>query len=197
VAVAPGDVTSGVDRGRMLDTAVRTWGRLDVLVNSAGRVGATGPLERLREEEWSALLAVDLTAPLLLAKEALPLLRKQGGSILNISSGASLRPVSGFGAYAAAKAGLNYVSQVLALEAAPRVRVNVICPGGTDTPIFSTFLESEEKIAEIKKRFAEMTPLGRIGHPRDIAAAALFLSSDAAQWVTGAVLTVDGGMNLE
>ena len=196
IRAVPGDVTIGTDRGRMLDACVKDFGGLDVLVNNAGQVAATGELSGVTEEAWSSLLAVDLIAPVLLAREALPLLRKRGGAILNVSTGAALRPVSGFGAYGAAKAALNHASLVLALEAAPSVRVNVVCPGGVDTPIYRTFLEDEETIDEMKRRFAEMTPMGRIGQPTDVASAALWLCSDAARWVTGAILTVDGGLNL-
>jgi NAD(P)-dependent dehydrogenase (short-subunit alcohol dehydrogenase family) len=138
---------------------------------------------------------VNFLAPILLSKEALPMLAASRGSILNISTGASLNPVRNFGAYGAAKAGLNHASQVLALEAAPHVRVNVICPGGVDTPIFETFM-GKDRAPELKNMYAEITPLGRIGYPEDIAHAAVFLASDAARFITGAILTVDGGLNL-
>ena len=108
---------------------------------------------------------------------------------------AALQPVRGYGAYGAAKAALNQASLVLALEAAPEVRVNVLCPGGIDTPIFETYLGPSEIVAA-KKWFAESTPLARIGRPEDVAACALFLASDAAAFVTGAILPVDGGLNL-
>ena len=163
-----GDVCVGVDRGRILDETLSAFGRLDILVNNAGGVSGTGPLERVDEESWQAMLDVNLTAPVLLSREAMPLLRKQRGVILNVSTGASLRPVAGFGAYASAKAGLNYASQVLALEAAPIVRVNVICPGAVETSIFETFLD-REKIPEMLDRFREMTPMARLGKPGDVA----------------------------
>lgn len=190
-----GDVTSSEDRLRMLAAAEAEYGGLDVLVNNAGAVARMGALVETTEEDWRRTLEVNFLAPVLFAREALPLLRARRGSILNISTGASLNPVRNFGAYGAAKAGLNHASQVLALEAAPEVRVNVICPGGVDTPIFETFL-GPKRAPEIKRMYAEITPLGRIGRPEDIAKAALFLASDAAEFITGAVLTVDGGLNL-
>jgi NAD(P)-dependent dehydrogenase (short-subunit alcohol dehydrogenase family) len=190
-----GDVTKSGDRLRMLAAAEATFGGLDILVNNAGAVARMGSLMETTEEDWRTTLEVNFLAPILLAKEALPMLRVRHGSILNISTGASLNPVRNFGAYGAAKAGLNHASQVLALEAAPEVRVNVICPGGVDTPIFEKFM-GPNRAPELKKMYAEITPLGRIGHPEDIASAALFLASDAARFVTGAILTVDGGLNL-
>jgi len=190
-----GDVTVSGDRSRMLAAAQSTYGGLDILVNNAGAVARMGALGETSEEDWRSTLEVNFLAPILLAKEALPMLRARRGSILNISTGASLNPVRNFGAYGAAKAGLNHASQVLALESAPEVRVNVICPGGVDTPIFETFV-GNERASEFKGMYAEITPLGRIGSPEDIANAALFLASDAAEFITGAILTVDGGLNL-
>ncbi len=190
-----GDVTVAEDRARMLDAARSAFGGLDILVNNAGAVARMGALVETTEEDWRRTLDVNFLAPVLLAGDALPLLRERRGCILSISTGASLNPVRNFGAYGAAKAGLNHASPVLALEAAPEVRVNVICPGGVDTPIFETVL-GKERAPEIKKMYAEITPLGRIGRAEDVAKAALFLCSDQAEFITGAILTVDGGLNL-
>jgi NAD(P)-dependent dehydrogenase (short-subunit alcohol dehydrogenase family) len=190
-----GDVTVSEDRRRMLAAAQSAFGGLDILVNNAGAVARMGALVETTEEDWRKTLDVNFLAPMLLSREALPLLRARQGCILNISTGSSLNPVRNFGAYGAAKAGLNHASQVLALEAAPDVRVNVICPGGVDTEIFEKFL-GKNRAPELKDMYAEITPMGRIGYPRDIADAALFLASDAARFITGAILTVDGGLNL-
>jgi NAD(P)-dependent dehydrogenase (short-subunit alcohol dehydrogenase family) len=190
----PADITREEDRQRLVADTVTAFGGLDILVNNAGAV-VSRPVAELDEETWDRLLRVNLTAAAMLSRAALPALRERRGSILNISTGASLHPVPGYAVYGASKAALNYASQVLAMEAAPEVRVNVICPGGVETPLFETFVPAEE-IPGILERFREMTPLGRVGQPADIAAAALYLSSPAASWVTGAVLTVDGGMNL-
>lgn len=193
-ATVAGDVTDAEARSRFLDTAQRAHGRLDILVNNAGAV-TSQPLAELDEDTWRRLLDVNLTAVAMLSRAALPELSRRRGSILNISTGASLHPVPGYAVYGASKAALNYMSQVLAMEAAPDVRVNVICPGGVDTPLFETFIPPED-IPGVLERFKGMTPLGRVGRPQDIAHAALYLSSPAADWVTGSVLTVDGGMNL-
>jgi 3-oxoacyl-[acyl-carrier protein] reductase len=188
------DVTRAADRIRIVSDSVRHLGGLDILVNCAG-AAMSRPLADMDEDAWRGILDVNVLAPAELSRAALPALRDGGGAILNVSTGASLHPVPGYAAYGSSKAALNYVSQVLAMEAAPDVRVNVICPGGVDTPIFGTFLPAE-RIPEVLQFFRERTPLGRVGRPADIAAAAVYLCSDAAEWVTGAVLAVDGGMNL-
>jgi NAD(P)-dependent dehydrogenase (short-subunit alcohol dehydrogenase family) len=190
----PGDVTSAEDRRRVLDGVLAELGALDVLVNCAGAV-RVGALEELDDESWERMLRVNLTAAVALCRAALPHLRARRGSILNVSTGASLQPVPGHAAYGASKAALNYASQVLAMEAAPDVRVNVVCPGGVDTPLLETFVPKGE-VPAVLERFRSMTPMGRVGTPADVAGAALYLASDAASWVTGVVLTVDGGMNL-
>jgi len=189
------DVTRAADRERLLRETMDAFGALDVLVNCAGAVAGTGALADVSESDWNAMLAVNATAPVFLSRAALPLLRRRRGSIVSISTGASLKPVPGFAAYGASKAALNHASRVLALEAAPEVRVNLICPGGVDTPIFGTFLEPGD-IPGAHESFRASTPLGRMGEPRDVAEAALYLSSDAASWVTGTTLVVDGGLNL-
>lgn len=188
------DVTAEADRARLADRIRSEFGGLDVLVNNAGVV-TSGPLTETPESEWERLFGVNVLAPLALARTFLPTLTERKGSILNVSTGASLRPVPGYGAYGATKAALNYLSQVMALEAAPNVRVNVLCPGGVDTPIFDTFLDASQR-QQTLDYFAGATPLGRIGQPRDLAGAAVFLSSREAEWITGSTLVVDGGLNL-
>jgi len=189
------DVTDPADRERLLREAVAHLGGLDILVNCAG-AAMSRPIADMDPDAWRSIFEVNLIAPAELSRAALPTLRDDGGgSILNISTGASLHPVPGYAAYGSSKAAMNYLSQVLAMEAAPDVRVNVICPGGVDTPIFGTFLP-EDQVPAALRFFRDSTPLGRIGQPRDVAGAAVYLCSDAAEWITGAVLTVDGGLNL-
>jgi NAD(P)-dependent dehydrogenase (short-subunit alcohol dehydrogenase family) len=190
----PADVTLAGDRAQLVARVAAELGGLDILVNSAG-AALKRRAEDMDPEAWERLLSVNVVAALELSREALPHLRPRRGCILNVSTGASLHPVPSFAAYGASKAALNYASQVLAMEAAPEVRVNVVCPGGVDTPIFETFV-SHDEVPRVLASFRERTPLGRVGRPEDIAAAALYLCSDAASWVTGVLLTVDGGMNL-
>lgn len=188
------DVTSEADRAELAERLTSEFGGLDILVNNAGVV-TSGPLSETPESEWERLFGVNVLAPLALARTFLPTLTERKGSILNVSTGASLRPVPGYGAYGATKAALNYLSQVMALESAPDVRVNVLCPGGVDTPIFDTFLDESQR-QQTLDYFAGATPLGRIGQPQDLASAAVFLSSREAEWITGSTLVVDGGLNL-
>lgn len=191
----PADVTIAGDRAHLLASVREAFGGLDILVNNAGAVSGVVPVADLTDDEWERMLQVNVSSAVYLTRDALPMLRERKGNVVNISTGASLKPVPRFAAYGASKVALNYVSQVLALELAPDVRVNVICPGGVDTPIFGTFV-AEESIPDVHRGFADSTPLGRIGAPEDIARAALFLASDDASFVTGVILVVDGGLNL-
>ena len=190
----PSDITSADDRRAVVDAVAEKLGGLDVLVGCAGAV-TSSPLAETDDATWRRLFETNVLGPVALARDLLPALRERRGCILNISTGASLKPVPGFGVYGATKAALDYASKVLALEAAPEVRVNVISPGGVDTPIFDTFLDAEGRAGTIAY-FNEATPLGRIGQPSDIAGAARWLCSEEAAYVTGATLVVDGGLNL-
>jgi NAD(P)-dependent dehydrogenase (short-subunit alcohol dehydrogenase family) len=136
------------------------------------------------------MLELNLTSAFLGAKAAAGHMA-QGGCIINISSGAGLRGSPRTGAYAAAKAGMNNLTQTLALELAPRIRVNTVSPGQVPTEAFAAVLgmQGDSKLREL----AQATPLGRLGTPQDIAAAVLYLVSPAGSWVTGENLLVAGG----
>jgi NAD(P)-dependent dehydrogenase (short-subunit alcohol dehydrogenase family) len=116
-----------------------------------------------------------------------------GGAIVNLATGASIRAVPGFAVYGAVKAGVRYLTRVLALELAGRkIRVNVVSPGSVETPIHETFLPPEE-VADLPRSVAAWTPLGRMARPEEIAAAIAWLASPEASYVTGINLSVDGG----
>jgi NAD(P)-dependent dehydrogenase (short-subunit alcohol dehydrogenase family) len=167
---------------------------LDGVVNAAG-IDLLRPFEAMTAAEWSGVLAVNLTGPVLVCHAALPALRRAGrGTIVNIASGAALRPLRERTAYCAAKAGLVMFGKALAMDlAADGIRVNAICPGIIDTPLFRASYEGapdpEAELARILDRYLIRRP----GHPDDIAQAALYLTSDASSFVTGAALAVDGG----
>jgi 3-oxoacyl-[acyl-carrier protein] reductase len=169
--------------------ALRIFDSLDVLVNNAGLFSAK-PFLETDDQLWDRLLAVNLTAPFRLAGALVPTMLATGGAIVNLASGGGLHPHPGYAtspAYAASKAGLIMLSKKLALELAPAVRVNCIAPGVIDskpTPMSPAATE----------RFAAETPLRRVGAPRDVAEAALFLASDESAFMTGQVLNVDGGI---
>lgn len=177
------------------------WGRLNVLVNCAG-VTIGSSLVDTDDATWDKHMDVNLRGPFMACRAAIGLMARDGapGSIVNISSAFSLRVAPGFAAYSISKAALNALTRVLALECAQQklpIRVNAIIPGGIETEMFEeelrrTGLEREKAYA----LFAKIHPLGRIGTPEEVAAAAVFLASDEAAFTTGLELTVDGGSTI-
>ena len=181
------DVTdSQAVTGAMEELAARR-GRLDILVNNAG-LRLDGLALRMSDQQWRSALAVNLDGTFYCCRAALALMRKGGGSIVNISSVAAYTGSVGQANYAAAKAGVVGLSRSLAIEYATRgIRVNCIVPGLVET-------EMTEKLKPaFREEFLSRIPLRRFGEPQEIAAAALFLASDAASYITGAVLHVNGG----
>ncbi|MBS1002753.1 MULTISPECIES: 3-oxoacyl-[acyl-carrier-protein] reductase [Acetobacter] len=162
---------------------------VDILINNAGLTRDNLAI-RMKDEEWDQVINLDLSSPFRLCRAALKgMLRKRKGRIVNIASivGATGNP--GQANYSAAKAGLIGMSKSLAQEVGSRgVTVNVIAPGFIDTPMTSVLTDAQ------KEKLLAKIPLGTLGEPKDIAAAALYLCSDEARWVTGAVLHVNGGM---
>ncbi|WP_436792940.1 SDR family NAD(P)-dependent oxidoreductase [Actinospongicola halichondriae] len=198
VAVAlGGDVTSGDDCKAMVDAAVETFGRLDVLVNNVGIGGRDGGPVSLDEEVWDRIQDVNLKGMYLTCKHALPVMRAQGsGAIVNISSLAAVASTNML-AYKTSKAGVNALTQSVANGNAKHgIRANAIMPGLMDTPMAVDVLAGALGVdrAEVADRRAEQVPLRqRQGTAWDVANAALFLASDEAQFITGVVLPVDGG----
>ena len=188
------DVTTASDAERMVAAALAAFGRLDILVNNAGTLGPRGSLEETPEAAFDAMFAVNVKGVYLGTKAALPHFRGQGGGvIINIASGSALRPRAGAVAYSASKGAVVTMTRALALEvAAHGIRVNAICPAIAKTPLARAFIGAEED-AEIWDQLGRDLPLGRLVAPADVAAAALWLASDAATMVTGTCLPVDGG----
>ncbi len=188
------DVTERDAVRRMVQTAVEAYGRLDVLINNAGYSHVNQPMTETSEAEFDRVYAVNVKAIYLAALEAVPLLRRQGGGcILNTSSTAALRPRPGLTWYNGSKGAVNTITKSMAAELAPdRIRVNAICPVIGATGMLETFLGAPDT-PELRAKFIATIPLGRMSEPADIAAAALFLASDEAEFITGACLEVDGG----
>jgi 3-oxoacyl-[acyl-carrier protein] reductase len=175
---------------RSIDQTLEGWGRLDVLVNNAG-VLRLGPLAELADESWQEVLAVNLTAPLVLSRHAAPHLAAGGaGSIVNITSIAADRGVAGAASYCASKGGLQSLTRALAVELAPAgVRVNAVAPHGIETDMTA----AGHADPEIGGRVLAGIPLGRFGEPVDVAAAVSYLCADSARFVTGVTIPVQGG----
>jgi meso-butanediol dehydrogenase/(S,S)-butanediol dehydrogenase/diacetyl reductase len=185
------DVTRSADAQRMTDAAVGTYGRLDVLVNNAA-IGGGDDILDTDEATWDRVVAVVLKSVFLCTRAVLPrMIEQRAGAIVNISS---VNGLTGLGeeAYSAAKAGVINLTQNLAIRYGQHgVRANVICPGTIQTPIWAARVDKQPDIFE---RLSRWYPIGRVGQPEDVAAAAVFLGSDDAAFISGAVLTVDGGL---
>lgn len=188
----PTDVTDSAQLDRLLERTVETFGRLDVVVNNAGGTPPTVAL-MVEDSELEAAFHFNVTAAFHLSRRAAPHLAKSRGSIVNVSSAMSHLVDSGFVAYGTCKAAVNHMTRLLAYEWAPKVRVNAIAAGATMTDALGAFVHMGDLIQQMEAK----TPLGRLAEPEDIAAAALFLASDDAAFITGVVLPVDGGQSAQ
>lgn len=193
-----GDVSSAADAARMVAETVAAFGRLDVLVNNAGIQPMTWyhRIEDLPEEQWDRILGVNLKGVFLMSKHAIPEIRRQGGgAIVNMASVQGLQSMPGVPAYAASKGGVLSLTRNMALDyARENIRVTAICPGTIDSDMVRTSARAEGgDLEDNLRRYGAFHPIGRIGHPQDIANAAIFLASEKASFITGEYLCVDGG----
>lgn len=189
------DVTRSEDVQAALDATVETFGRLDYAVNNAG-VDQTGvPTAECTEEDWDRVVGTDLRGVFLCMKQEIRLMQRQGGgAIVNISSGAGVRGFPGQPAYVAAKHGVVGLTKAAALDhVQENIRVNVVCPGITDTPMMAGITGGTP---EGRRPMIDQEPVGRLGRPEEIAAAVLWLCSDAASFAVGHVMVVDGGQTV-
>jgi len=188
-----GDVSRRADGERLVRAAIDAYGQLDVLVNNAGVITSRTTVLDSTDEDWSRMIEVNLTAVFRMSKAALPELIRARGNIVNISSVNGLAGAASRAAYGASKGGVVILTKNMALDhAAQGVRVNAICPAFVETDINTSFV-TELKRTGRWDAFAAKYPLG-IGRAEDVAAAAVFLASDEARWITGVALPVDGGM---
>ena len=187
------DVSLDDSVGAMAAEALRLWGRVDILVNNAGITHLPKPMEEVTEAEFDRVLAVNAKSVFLTARHLVPAMKAAGrGAILNVASTAGLSPRPRLNWYNASKGWMITATRTMAVELAPAgVRVNAIAPVAGETPLLKSFLG--EDTPEMRAKFLSTIPLGRFSTPEDMGNAALFLCSDEASMVTGAVLTVDGG----
>jgi NAD(P)-dependent dehydrogenase (short-subunit alcohol dehydrogenase family) len=193
VALETVDVAEEASVAASVRSAERWGGRLDVVVNNAGYFGAFGvPIEQLSLADFRRTLDVNLTAAFLFAKYAAPALRAARGSILNVTSTRAVMSEPNTEAYAASKGGLSALTHALAISLGPDVRVNVIAPGWIATDAWKPRYQRHEP--QLRPEDHAQHPVGRVGKPEDVAALALYLVSEAAGFLTGQVITLDGGM---
>jgi NAD(P)-dependent dehydrogenase (short-subunit alcohol dehydrogenase family) len=191
------DTAEPQDALRTVARAIERWGRLDVLINNAG-AGAIMPLADVSAKRIIDIFAVNVLGPSLLAKESLPYLKETKGSIINISSTYGSKAGAALSHYGASKAALEYLTRCWALELAPmRIRVNAVAVGPTETGALEGMMGlSTEQAEAVKQQERERIPLGRRGHPNDVSRWIISLADPAADWITGQVLAVDGGLGL-
>jgi NAD(P)-dependent dehydrogenase (short-subunit alcohol dehydrogenase family) len=188
------DVADELQVRTAVEKVAKKLGFLDVLVNNAG-IEVTGSVSDLTSADWDRQNAVNLRGAFLMSKYVIPKMTAKGGAIVNISSVHAFVSWAGSAAYDATKAGLIGLTRAMALDHGPAgIRVNAICPGYINTPLMEKWLESVPNREETMRQVLACHPLGRIGTPRDVAEAALFLASDAASFISGTTLVVDGAM---
>lgn len=185
------DVTQSERVGEVVDQVLAMWGKLDILVNNAG-VTRDNVIVRMKDEQWDLVLNINLRGTFLFTRAAArPMMKARGGRIINVASVSGLMGNPGQVNYSASKAGVIGLTRTVARELASRnITVNAVAPGFIATDMTAKL--GEEMLQAIRKEI----PLGRLGEPQDVADAVLFLASDAAAFITGHILTIDGGLTV-
>jgi NAD(P)-dependent dehydrogenase (short-subunit alcohol dehydrogenase family) len=189
---APGNIGTVAGCESVVETAITAFGGLDILVNNAG-VGAGRPIAACDEAMWDAHANVNLKGLFFCCRAAIPELRKSSGNIVNIASDAGLMGVPGIVVYCGTKGGVVNMSRAMALEIAPEVRVNCVCPGYVDTDMIRKSNKKKPDPAAAWQKMVDYAPLKRIASTEEIAHAVLYLASYQARFITGTALAIDGG----
>ena len=194
VAAVTGDVRRAETARKAVQTALSRFGRLDILVNNAAVI-ITKDILSTEEDEWNDLMAVNVTGVFHHCRAVLPEMMKQrSGSIVSVSSISGLVGLPLQAAYCASKGAIVQLTRQLAVDYAEHgVRVNSVAPGSVDTPFLTRYLDSQPDPVAAERAIKAAHPMGRIGSPREIAEAIAFLASDASSFITGAILSADGG----
>ena len=189
-----GDVRNPKYNEHLVGTAIEHFGRLDILSMNAGILGL-GSVTELPEELWKRTMDTNLSSLFYLSKYAIPELQKhEGSSILINASIAAYKSFPNHPAYCASKSGSLALMRQMAVEYAPQIRVNAMCPGPVDTPLLWDSAKAFENPSKAVENATNTTLLKRLGKPNDVANLALFLVSEDASWITGAAMTIDGGI---
>lgn len=197
IAGVVADVSSAADAARTIEETLNAWGRLDILINNAG-AGAIMPLAAATADRIRDIFAANVVGPSLLATAALPYLMASRGAIVNVSSVYGQKAGAGFSHYCASKAALDHLTRCWALELAPHgVRVNAVAAGPTESDALTRMMGlSPDQAEQVKQQERAQIPLQRRGEPADIARWIVALADPAANWVTGQVIAIDGGLGL-
>ena len=189
----PGDVSDPKYNKELVKIAIKNFGKLDIVSMNAGILGL-GNVENLSIEDWRTTIDTNLSSIFYLSKYAISHLEKHNGNILINASIAAYKSFPNHPAYCASKAGSIALMKQMAVEYAPEIRVNAICPGPVDTPLIWDSAKAFENPDLAVENAGKATLLKRLGKPKDIANLALFLVSDEASWITGTAMTIDGGI---
>lgn len=194
VLTVSADVSKASEVRRMVEDALERFGRIDVLVNNAG-YGIPGTVVETSEEDWAALLSVNLTGVFLCSKYVIPAMAGQGGAIVNVASVVASVGITNRAAYCASKGGVAALTRAMALDhVADGIRVNAIAPGTINSPFFDDMLAKSEDPRALREGLENRQAMRRLGEPEEIAKGILYLACDESSFCTGSILTVDGGM---
>lgn len=191
----PVNVSKAAEVRQMTKDVLDRFGRIDVLVNNAG-YGIPGTVVETSEEDWDALMAVNLTGVFLCCKHAIPVMIRQGGGVVvNVASVVANVGIANRAAYCASKGGVAALTRAMALDhVADGIRVNAVAPGTINTPYFEQMLANSDDPKGLLHGLESRQPMQRLGNPEEIARGILFLASGESSFCTGSILTVDGGM---